>query len=431
VYKATFVLRQAQDERGFIHTLSTTLAFGTTRTRLNKVKILHLIDSLYGAGGAERQLLLSIKALDASRFESYICCVQTPGHLAGEAAEMGIKVFSLGVNGKLGWPKAIMRLRRLIRSLGIELVHTSLYEASVLGGLAGRLSGVPVVTTLTNTVHDTEWLSETMGLSRWKVASSEMAHRLVIRWCMREVIAVSEHVKQSAVRHYRIRPDKITVIHRALSPEWLGVASSPKGELPDVSPGEASPTLIAVGRLIPQKDHESLLRAMAIVARGLPEARLLIAGEGQLMSQLKQLCDSLELNGHVSFLGRRNDVRRLLETSDIFVLPSLREGCPNALIEAMSVGIPCVATSIGPVTELVRDGEHVALVPPSAPEAMAEAIVSLTSRPDEARAMGHRAKEMARRRFTPARVSEALESVYMRVLARRAAPERVTVDNKT
>lgn len=386
---------------------------------MNKVKVLHIIDSLYGAGGAERQLLLSIKALDTSRFESYICCIKELGHLADEAAEMGIKVFSLGVEDESDWPKAIIQLRRLIRSMSIDLVHTQLFEASVIGGLAGRLSGVPVVTTLTNTPQDVDWLSETLGLSRWKVASSEMLHRLVIRWCMREVIAVSEHVKQSAVRHYRIHPDKITVIHRALSSEWLGAAPSTDGE-PLASPSQGHPTLISVARLIPVKDHVSLLKAMAIVARKLPEARLLIAGEGYLMSQLKLLCDSLELNGHVTFLGRRNDVRRLLETSDIFVMPSLREGCPNALIEAMSVGVPCVATSIGPVAELVRDGEHVALVPPSAPEAMAEAIVSLASRPDEARAMGHRAMEMARRRFTPARVSEALESVYMRVLARRA-----------
>jgi glycosyltransferase involved in cell wall biosynthesis len=371
-------------------------------------RILHVIDSLGRRGGAERQLALEVGVLDRERFANHVCYLRPPDYLEPLFNSMGVPVYRLDVHGKGQWPSGIRKLRRLVKTLDIDLIHTSLYDADIVGGVAGRLAGVPVVSTLTNSAYEPVWLIDNPHVNRYKLAFSRLTRALVARYCDRHVVAVSESVKSSAVRQLRIPEEKISVIYRALSTQWLAGNSTNTGNSTnngselnhcDNVP-EGFPVLINTGRLEPQKGQRYIIQAMPRILRRFPKAALVILGEGSLQAQLLKLAQDLEVDDRVFFLGQRTDVKELLAASDIFVFPSLYEGCPNALIEAMVMGLPSVAFDIEPVAEVTHEGKHGILVPPQDSSAMAEAVIDLAVQPEKAKGLGQRAREMAKREFS-------------------------------
>ena len=211
---------------------------------------------------------------------------------------------------------------------------------------------------------------------------------------------------------------KVTVIYRGVMPSWLEPAPPSGFDHLRKSLGiaRAGPVLLNVGRLIPVKGQRYLIQAMPKVLIQYPRAHLLIAGEGELRESLAALCRVEGVEDHVTFLGRRNDVKDLLMMSDIFVFPSLSEGCPNALLEALAVGKPCVAAHIGPTAEVVQDGLTGILVPTQSPDALAEAVIYLFDHPEQAEAMGQGGRNTIAARFTTDTVIRQLEEVYDRVL---------------
>jgi glycosyltransferase involved in cell wall biosynthesis len=380
-------------------------------------RVLHVINSL-NYGGAEYQLLLNLTALDRSLYENYVCCVTEEGILSERVTALGIPVFSLNVSGKPGWLRAIRCLSGLIRSLQIDLVHTSLSDADIIGGVAGRLCRVPVVSTLCNVGGEPERLIDDPHLNRLKLAAATRLWGLALGGLHCHSIATSHAVKESAINTYRIPRRKLTVIHRALSEVWTADTCDGRTEelKQSLNLAGAYPVLLNVARCVPQKGQRYLIQAMPAVLEKFPRARLLVAGDGPLSESLAALSRELGVAAHTSFLGRRDDVKDLHRLSDIFAFPSLFEGCPNALMEAMVMGKPCVASCIGPTQEVMKDGDTGLLVPPQSPEAMAEAILRLSSDRQLARSLGLRARQLAQEKFTIARTIKQLEAVYGWVL---------------
>lgn len=380
-------------------------------------RILHIIDTL-NYGGAERQLLLNVSALDRSRFQSYICCVQERGALAATAEELGVPVYSLGARGKPQWPQAVFHLRRLLRSLKIDLIHTSLADADILGAAASRLWRVPAVSTLCNIGGEPERLVDNVHMSRLKLILSTKLWGLALRLGHRRCIAISNAVRESAINTYGLSGEKLTVNYRALPDNWF---ASDLGERPaelrrSLGLQDVYPILLNVGRLVPQKGQRYLLQAMPQVLASFPKARLLIAGEGPLRDSLEGLSQELGVTQQVSLLGRRSDVRDLLALSDIFVFPSVFEGLGASLVEATGMGKPCVASRVGPIPEVVEDGQSGLLVPSCSPQALAEAIIELAGDRDRAAAMGRRGREVAQQKFRITPAIKQLEAVYRQLL---------------
>ena len=133
------------------------------------INVLHVIDSL-GVGGAERQLALTLSALDPQRVRSFVCYLHSPDDVEPAIRDLGIPVYRLDAEGKSQWHRAVLRLRRLVKSLDIDLIHTQLFDADVVGGLVGRITAVPVVSTLANSSYDSAWLIDNPSLSRFKLA---------------------------------------------------------------------------------------------------------------------------------------------------------------------------------------------------------------------------------------------------------------------
>lgn len=388
-------------------------------------RVLHVIDSL-GYGGTELQLVLNIERLSAEGFKNYVCYVHGPDHLEPELHQLGVPAYSLGLTGSYDWFKGVSRLRRLVKALNIDLIHTNLFEADVIGGITGRLTKRPVISTIANVCFETPFLVDNPRLSRAKLAFPKYVRSIIAKTCNTHLISVSQTVARSAIKQLRVPPGKTSVIYRALAQRWLDPLD--ENQVTDLRAEleltDSWPVMLNVGRLIPQKGQRYAIEAMAEVVKQFPRAKLLIAGDGYLRPDLMKLRDRLGLTSQVVFLGRRDDIKNLNAVSDIFMFPSLFEGCPNALIEASAMGNPCAAAKIESIEEVVEQGKTGLLVPPQESKPLAEAVIRLCSNREEAILMGQRAREMALERFTLSKATDKLKTLYGKVLQERCSLKR-------
>jgi glycosyltransferase involved in cell wall biosynthesis len=179
-----------------------------------------------------------------------------------------------------------------------------------------------------------------------------------------------------------------------------------------------------VGRLVPIKDVDNLLRAVALVQVQIPNLRLVVAGDGELRSPLETLAADLGLAERVTFLGWQQDLATVYGAMDLFVLTSLNEGTPVSLIEAMAAGVPVVATAVGGVPDVVEHAVTGMLVPPQQPDVLAAAIVAALTDAERTARMAARARTSVRDRFDSARLVQDTDMLYRRTLmqARRTPP---------
>lgn len=380
-----------------------------------KKRVLHVIETL-GHGGAEHQLALVVSALDRERYENIVCHLFPPEHLAARIRGDGVEVIGLGlVRGKKSLPAAIARLVGLIRARKIDLLHTSLFQADLAGGIAAKLCGVPAVNTLCNVYGGPERVADNKHMSPLKHAATMRLWGATQNRCFRRSIAISQAVRESAAENMGRPREAMTVIYRAFTDPPR--ASVDRGALKrSLGIEDGSPILLNVGRLAPQKGQKYLLAAMPAILAQFPRAQLLIAGEGWLRGELSAQIQALKLEAHVKLLGRREDTRALIETADQFVFPSLFEGLGVALIEAAGLGSTCVAARVGPIPEVIEHDRSGVLVPPRDPHALAAAINALAGDPARARALGDAARARIHSEFTVARMISALETVYDGIL---------------
>jgi len=346
-------------------------------------------------GGAEVHVSALSDKLRGRGHEVTVVCPRGRA-LAAELAARGLRVRTPRTMGKVD-PLTLMRLARWLRRDRVQVIHTHLSTASLLGSWAARLAGIPAVAT----VH---------GLNT----------RTCFNWA-HAIIAVSNAVKQHLVAQ-GMEPDRITVVHngvdlRALSrPEESGVVRERWG-LP-----AGAPVLITVGRLTARKGHRDLLEAVSELVSNprWSELRLLIVGTGVLLRKLKEKAPRLGLAGRALFVGFQQDVVPFLQAADIFVLPSIQEGLSLSALEAMALGKPVVACRVGGTPEVVVDGETGLLVAPGRPAELAGALERLLADPDRARAMGERGRRRVKEAFDFEQMVSKIEDIYRSLIARQA-----------
>ncbi|HEX6230669.1 MAG TPA: glycosyltransferase family 4 protein, partial [Actinomycetota bacterium] len=227
-------------------------------------------------------------------------------------------------------------------------------------------------------------------------------------------------VKDAAVRDLRIDTDRVTVIERGRDPERLGEPSTERRARArrGLGLGPDAAVLVTVGRQEYQKGQWHLLEAMPQVLAAFPNAQLLVAGRtGNASARLGQTMRRTCPNGRVTFLGHRDDVPEILAAADLFVFPSLYEGLGGALIEAMALGLPIVASDLPAIREVVEAGRNAVLVPPGSSADLAAAIGALLA--DEARrtSMGPRSRWIFEERFTLERSATRMVQLFERVAA--------------
>ena len=362
------------------------------------LRILHLTDSL-GAGGAERNLLTVLRHAPAG-VENHIG--YSEGDLLREDFEKVATVHRIG-GSRFGWVRQIVEIRRLLRAVDADVVHTQLLNSTFTGRIAAMGTRSAVITTLQSAFYDGE------DFGRFGLVRKPAVQLLDRVTALRNVglVAVSEYVKRHFIERIGFPAERIEVIPNCLDPERVAPASAE-----DIARARASlgigagdTVLLHVGRLMTQKGQEEAIRALPEILRRIPTARLLLAGPGPDRARLEAVVRELALGDAVILAGLRSDIPVLLQSADLFVFPSRREGLSVALIEALAAGLPAVVCDI-PQNREVGDGMvSVRFVPVRSPNAIATAALSLLG-DARARASALESVPAVHDRFSPARLAE-------------------------
>ena len=387
-------------------------------------KVFNVVTKL-AVGGAQETALRYCSKLDPAGWETVLVTgsdSSPEGDLFDEAAGLGVPVVTVRALHRSIRPwsdlRALLELIRLFRSERPDVVHTHSSKAGLVGRLAARLAGVPVVV---HTVHGWSFHDGMSPLAR-KVAIA--LERLAARWTTRLVVV--SRADERTGRHEGIgEPGDYSLIRSGIdasaylpSPERRARARAAIG-----CP-EGQPVVGTVTRLCRQKDPVTLLKAVRRVVDARPDVHCVIVGDGPLRRAVDDLIDELELGGHVTLLGSRDDVSTLLAGFDVFALSSQWEGLPRVVVEAMAAGVPVVTTDAGGVAEAVESGVCGVVVPVGDAAALADGVVALL----DDRRLADRFARLAESRvaeFDTAAMIERLEALYVELLAEtRSLPRR-------
>lgn len=377
------------------------------------LSVLCLIDSL-AAGGAERSLAEVAPRLVSQGVRLEVAVLIDRGGLSEELEAAGIAVHRVSGSTRTGW---LNGTAKLVRSTRPDLLHTTLFEADIAGRLVGSVTGTPVVCTLATTAYGRAHAKEA-GIRTCRLRGAQLADAITARR-VRRFHAVSDAVADACVANLRLNRAKIDVIPRGRGRDRLGYPGRDRRVRVRSSLGipPGLPVLLFVGRHEPAKGIDVLLGALARLLEVRAEATLLIVGrEGRATIQVRQLVASLNLANAVRELGERDDIGDLLCAADILVLPSYREGLPGAVIEAMAMQVPVVASDIPAVREAVPNEDYAYLVTPGDPIALSEALISALSDPKESGRRADRSAIRFEETFDLDAVTAAMIGFYRRAL---------------
>jgi glycosyltransferase involved in cell wall biosynthesis len=385
----------------------------TLRKRTDSGRVLLVITTLT-LGGAETQVVRLAIELKKNGWVVAVTCLVPPTAYVDSLNATGIPVHSLGMQRGVPDPRAIWRLRSLIRDFSPDVVHSHMVHANLLCRVARLISGFPV---LICTAHNLRETSERGGPT-WH--------------------------KELLYRSTDFLADTTTIICKAAFERYLRVGAVPAGKLRVIHNGVDtqyySPSIerrtvarrslhvgdqfvwLAVGRLVHQKDYPNLLRALTLIQN--ERWLLLIAGNGPLAGELQAQCAQLGLTERVRFLGGREDIVDLYHAADAFVMSSRFEGLSAALLEAASMGLPSVVTNVGGNPDVVIDGDTGYIVEPENPDAIANAMHSIMrAQPEERRAFS----VASRRRCLDHFQFEAIARKWLDLYEHYLPPERTRV----
>jgi len=339
------------------------------------MRIVQLVNNL-DMGGLERLAVdLAYCQLAAGHVPTIYCLVH-PGRIAAEAVANGVSVRSFekppGPHLSTAWKMA--KQMRLDRP---DVLHTHNHLVHHYGVIAGKFARVPVIV---NTRHRAEFRFES-GPDGSRITTespdkkSDLIFRATLPWTG-SVVMISEATRQFFVRYRGVPKAKTQVILNGANLErFLSVPADPGSVLPRVRFGIAA-------RMVAEKDHFTLLRAFGVVAEEIPGAELQIAGDGPLREQLVEFTKRLKLQDRVHFLGALPHAAQFLSQLDVFVLSSLNEGLPLALLEAMATGLPVVSTRAGGVDEAAKDGQNAYLATVGDSNDLAQAMIRMARASD-------------------------------------------------
>lgn len=357
-----------------------------------------------GLSGAEAHLLALASGLCAEGIESRLAILvdrrSYPTALVEGARARGIPYDLLPLANDLD-ATVVPKIAALLRSSGAQVAHTHMIHADLYGTLAARLAGATIVQSRHNDdKFRRRWIVR--RLTRWLAAQAET------------VIAISDSLAAFVRDVEGVPGQKIVRIHYGLDPA-PAAGIGPGSLRRELGLSADTPLVGALGRLTEQKGFAYLLEAFARVRSKIANARLVIAGEGELRSALEKKSAALGLSGSVHFLGWRSDAISIMADIHVLAAPSLWEGFGLVTLEAMAASKPIVASRAGALPEIIVDEETGLLVPPADADALAAALTAVLDDAGRAAAMGRRGRARLEREFTVQRMAQQHAAVYRRV----------------
>ncbi|MCD6679533.1 MAG: glycosyltransferase [Burkholderiaceae bacterium] len=376
------------------------------------MKVAFVITGL-STGGAETMLLKLLQHLDRRRFEPHVFSLTTEGEVGPRIADLRIPVRALGMRPGSPNPGPVLSLTRSLRRLAPDVVHTWMYHADFVGGLAARLAGS----------RNLAWGIHHSNLDRHLTKRSTSlvvkTCALLSSWMPAQILSCSTRARAvHAAAGYRA--DKIRVIPNGFDLErFRPDAEARTGIRAELGVPLETPLVGLIARYDPQKNHAGFIGAASLVRTQMPDAHFLLAGS-EVDADNSALQESIRAHGlcaSVHLLGRRDDVPRLMAALDVLASSSYGEAFPNVLGEAMACGVPCVVTDVGDSAEIVGDTGRV--VQPGDVRGLADQIVDVLRLPLADRAaLGSQARVRVQANYEIGQVAKLYEACYERLAAK-------------
>jgi glycosyltransferase involved in cell wall biosynthesis len=380
-----------------------------------KIKVYHLIPSFWTGHGPSSGIMAQIQGHDHREFDFSIWSLYAPPssldpQVLLRNAGLGYRIFPMGpsfLDIRVLWP-----LVRQLRREPPQVLHCHLVRANLYGPIAARLAGVKAVICTIRGIDD---YVTNPGLVPQAV---RLAERLTAHW-VSSYVAVSEAARQAVIKHLGLSPRKIVTILNAVD---LAPFQRPQGHGAAVRAALGlSPDGIvvgSVGNLLPLKNYDRLVRWFGDLAALFPQVQLLLIGEGKERQALERLVQELRLTDKVRIPGFLGDIPDVLGAMDIFAFPSLSEGLPRAVMEAMAASLPCVVMDVGGNAEAVADGQTGYVVAPGDASGFKTALIRLIKDGELRKNLGEAGKKRAFTLFNPKRLAAQYAELYRAVLHR-------------
>jgi len=374
------------------------------RNNKGKINVIHLVEELT-IGGLEKTLTAVALSLNKRKYNVSVWCLREGGFFADKLVKEGIDVKVLHISTSRN-PLSIYKLYRLLKIHKFDIIHTHAYSAGTIGRISAFLAGIPVIISHNHSVYD--YYNKRYHFVEW-----------LLSLITDRVICISEVVNRFANETQRINAKKLITIHNGID-DVCSVTEKRSSDLKKELGLPINHSIIGtIAHLEEHKGLKYLLESASLLLASRRDISFLLVGEGVLERTLKKLCVDLKIEKNVIFAGERSDIPEILFSIDIFVLPSLREGLPLTILEAMACGKPVIATNVGGIPEIVIDGVSGILVSPKDPEALYRAMDELLNDRTKLTKMGHHGERVCEESFSSNAMIEKIENLYDSLLSEK------------
>lgn len=384
-----------------------------------RIRVCHVLEAT--EGGTRQYLMDACLGLPADRFQqTAVVSVRRDPTFEQDIQRLregDVAVEVVDMVREVSWRqdlRALRELRRYFAGRDFDIIHAHSSKAGMLARLAAWRAGNPAAR-----IYSPHAFAFTMDVSRWRQVLYLLAERLAGR-ITDILICTCDSERELAVRHRIVPPGRAVVVRtgvdlRVFHPGSEGHRVRREMDLPD-----RHRLVGSVGAMVEQKGHRFLVEAAPLVLEEMPHTTFVLAGDGALREELQERAAALALGRRMRFLGHRDDVPRILAALDLFVMPSLWEGMPYALVEAMAVGLPVVGSAVPGIVDLIEPGRTGWLAPPADAEGLAAGILQALREEGVSARMAQAGRDLVVREHSRERMLAALAGIYERVAEDRS-----------
>ncbi len=367
---------------------------------MRPIRVMQITHDL-AIGGLQQVVVSICRNIDRDRFSVSVLCLRERGELAYELERMGVPVLMLPQKQQGTDYFSFLKVASILRREKTEVIHTHNTQPFVDGTLGGLIARSR---TIVHTDHGRIFPDKCRYIfAEW-----------VMSYFVYKIAAVSGKTGEDLMRYEKIRREKIITVPNGIDWRFFEVRIDPEVKKKEIGIEKRYPILGIGTRLVRVKGIEYLLGAVSQLRKRYPRILLVIAGTGPLEETLRNTARELGINDCVMFLGARMDMPELLRVFDLYVLPSLSEGMPLALLEAMAAGCPIVATNVGGVPDIITDGYNGTLVKPRDKEDLAKAILGTMEDEEKRNRFRERGRALYEHHYSAAAMTRTYEKLYLR-----------------
>lgn len=352
--------------------------------------------------GAESVVLTLSRTMAGDGIQPIIGCITNLSDAKPEfgviAESLGLKVVYINLKGKFD-PSFFWKINAIVKKYKVAIIHTHGYKTTLLGFIIAKMNNIPIIVTQ----HLWLWAKS------FKLKMYIKLEALIMRFIPR-VVAVSEQIKREMIKN-GVSPEKVTVIDNGINIDKYCNSADISNLKQQLNLPDKALIVGTLARLSKQKGIIYLLEAVVIILEKVPNTHFLIVGDGPLRNELQDFTEDLGISENIHFLKFRMDCERLLKIMDIFVLSSIDEGLPMALLEAMATKIPVVVTTVGSISNVIKNNENGCLVEPRNSKELAEKIIYLLNNEQKRKELSEKAFKTVVNNYS----SDAMCKEYLKI----------------